>query len=150
MAPSERIIYVTVRDVSGNKMRRTMKKLLKENLIKEGIVVTDDPKKANLMLNAIILSAHKTTASEAKSYLSQGYKGGSEGALLAGGIAGISGGSGSGMLGAGLAGMAVGFLADTMVEDIYFTFVMDIQMRERINCYLSNALPISKAEFSAS
>ncbi|MDE8601626.1 complement resistance protein TraT [Marinomonas sp. RSW2] len=43
----------------------------------------------------------------------------------------MSGGSGSDNRRAGLFAGAAGFFADAIVEDAYFTFVMDVQMRER-------------------
>lgn len=131
LMPEERIVYVKVHDITGNKMRSAMTKSITENLKNEGVIVTTNPKKANLMLDATILTAKKTTADEANSYLSGGYKGGAEGALLGVGIAGMSGSNGKTMVGAAVVGAAAGFFADMLVEDVYYTFVMDVQLRER-------------------
>lgn len=131
LSPSDRIVYARIRDVSGNNMRKVMQSKIESQLQAEGFVVTNDPKKANLMLNATILSAGKTTADEANKYLSSGYKGAAEGALLGIGAASMAGGSNSETLGAGLVVGAAGFLADSLVEDVYYTFVMDVELRER-------------------
>ncbi|MCL1039460.1 complement resistance protein TraT [Shewanella submarina] len=131
VAPSERIVYVRVRDVSGNNMRAGMLGALTQNLQQEGFVITRNPKEANLMLDATVMKADKTTAAEASRALSSGYKGGAEGAVLAGSIAAISGGSGRTTGAVALGGAALGFLADQLVEDVYYTFVLDVQLRER-------------------
>ena len=128
LSPSDRIVYARIRDVSGNNLRSAMQRKIESQLESEGFVVTNDPKKANLMMNATILSAGKTTADEASRSLSSGYKGAAEGAAL-GFIAG--GGSGKDSLQAGLLAGAAGFFADAMVEDVYYTFVMDVELRER-------------------
>lgn len=131
LAPDERIVYVRVKDLSGNTMSKGMMSKIKASLSEEGVKVTNDPKKANLMLNAFIMSAKKTTKDEYNAALQSGYKGGAEGALTVGAITAISGGDGSTTAGAALAGAAIGFLADTLVEDSYYTFVLDVELRER-------------------
>nr|WP_159063622.1 complement resistance protein TraT [Thaumasiovibrio occultus] len=127
VAPVKRMVYVSVRDVTGNGMRRGMMDQLKANLMQEGFVVTDDPELANFMLNATIVQAGNTSKEQAYGYLESGF----EGAVLAGGTAAVLGANQDTSLGLGLAGAAIGFLADTMVSDTYYTFVMDVQMRER-------------------
>lgn len=131
VSPDERVIYTRVKDVSGNQMRKEMQRIMEANLKNEGFVITRDPKKANLMLDATILRSNKSTSDDSNAYLSQGYKGGAEGALTGATVAAIAGGSGKTTAGAALAGAAVGFLADTLVDDVYYTFVMDIELRER-------------------
>ncbi|MFT2110378.1 complement resistance protein TraT [Marinomonas sp. 2405UD68-3] len=131
LAPSKRVVYARIRDVSGNNMRVEMQKIVNQQLQSEGFIVTNDPETANLMLNATIISAGKTTADEANSLLSSGYKGGFEGAAVGAGITSATGGSGSDAAKAGLLLAAAGFLADSLIEDTYYTFVMDVEMRER-------------------
>lgn len=131
VSPDQRIVYTRVKDVSGNQMRKEMQRIMESNLKNEGFVITRDPKKATLMLDATILRSNKSSADEASAYLNQGYQGGAEGALTGATIAAIAGGSGKSTAGAALAGAAVGFLADTLVDDVYYTFVMDIELRER-------------------
>lgn len=131
VSPSKRIVYARVRDVSGNKMRKDMQRKIVLNLQEEGFTVTEDPDQANLMLNATILSANKMTGDEADRLLSSGYKGAAEGAFIGGGLTAVTGGSNSDVLKAGALTAAAGFLADTFVEDVYYTFVMDVELRER-------------------
>lgn len=131
LSPEERIVYVRVKDLSGNSMRKEMVSQIKASLAAEGVTVTNNPKEANLMLNAFIMSAKKTTKEEYNAALASGYKGGAEGALTAGAITSIAGGSGKSVAGVALAGAAIGFLADTLVEDSYYTFILDVELRER-------------------
>jgi len=131
LALDERIVYARVKDLSGNSMRKGMQKILNKTLAEEGIRVTANPKEANLMLNASIISAKKTTKEEAEASLLGGYKGGIEGALALGSIASVSGSSGSSVAALGLAGAAAGFLADSLIDDVYYTFVLDVQLREK-------------------
>ncbi|CAM3616791.1 Lipoprotein YlpA precursor [Vibrio aerogenes CECT 7868] len=131
VAPSERIVYAKVRDLSGNSMRKEMQKQIEQLFRQEGFQVTRNPKKANLMVTASIISADKMTEDDANKYLSSGYKGGVEGGVAAAGIAAVSGSDGRQTVTAGLLGAAAGFLADTLVDDVYYTFVMDVELRER-------------------
>ncbi len=131
VAPSKRIIYARVRDVSGNEMRKDMQRKIVDHLTEEGFTVTEDPEKANLMLNATIISASKTTGDEANKLLSSGYKGAAEGAFVGGSIAALTGSSKLNTLKTGAITAVGGFFADTFVEDVYYTFVMDVELRER-------------------
>lgn len=131
VAPDKRVVYAKVRDLSGNSMRKDMQRKLESIFKSEGFHITRDPDKANMMITASIIAADKATSSDANKYLNSGYKGGVEGAVAAGGLTAITGGSGKQTAGAALAGAAIGFLADTLVKDVYYTFVMDVQLRER-------------------
>lgn len=127
IAPQDRIAYVRVRDTSGNGLRKGMQQILVNELAAEGIRTTLNPKEANLMLNATILQAGKTDKSSVNSALASGFAGGA----LAGGIASLSGHSNKHAAGVGLAGAAIGFLADSMIEDVYYSFIVDVELRER-------------------
>ncbi|MCQ1061295.1 complement resistance protein TraT [Photobacterium sp. ZSDE20] len=127
VAPSKRIVYISVRDLTGNNMRRDTMQMLKKHLGTEGFYVTDDPDKANMMLNASVIQAKNTSKEEAYGYLTSGF----EGALVGASTAAVLGADGRTTAGAGLAVAAVGFLADTMISDTYYTFVLDVQVRER-------------------
>lgn len=131
MAPSKRVVYAKVRDLSGNSMRKPMQRNLENMFRSEGFVVTDDPEQANLMITASIVSAEKTDKAGADRYLTSGYKGGLEGGATLAAIGSVAGMDGRDTAGLALVGAAAGFLADTLVEDVYYTFVMDVQMRER-------------------
>ena len=44
LMPEERVVYIRVKDLSGNEMRRGMTSMLKQTLQEEGLVVTNNPK----------------------------------------------------------------------------------------------------------
>lgn len=131
VAASKRVVYAKVRDLSGNSMRKDMQSQLERILTEEGLTLTKDPDKANLMITGSIIAAEKGSAKDANKYLNSGYKSGVEGAFALGSIAALSGNDGNTTAGAALVGAGAGFLADALVEDVYFTFVMDVQLRER-------------------
>lgn len=127
MMLSDRIVYAQVRDMSGNGLRKSFQKALEAELKLEGIKVTKDPKEANLMLNATIIQAGKTTPEDVHKALTAGV----QSALAGGAIAGLAGQNFATAAAIGLAAGAVGFVADSFIEDTYYSFVMDIQLRER-------------------
>ncbi|MCG8531549.1 MAG: complement resistance protein TraT [Desulfovibrionales bacterium] len=127
MMDSQRCVYVRVRDASGNNLRKSMQTKIIQELQDEGIAVTNDPAKCNLLLRATIIKASRVTEEQAYSTL----KATAEGALLGGGIAVAAGSDLSSTLGAALTTSAIGFLADTLVEDVYYAFVVDVELRER-------------------
>lgn len=127
MLVTERLVYVKVRDATGNSLRKSMQTKLEKELLAEGMRITRDPKKCNLMLNATVLQAGKSTKEEAYGSLKAGFAG----AVVGASTAAVAGGE-PGTVGAlGLAGAAVGFLADAFVEDVYYSFIVDVEMRER-------------------
>lgn len=65
------------------------------------------------MLNASILQAGKSAEDDVNSALKSGFAGATFGA------------------GVGLAAGALGFLADTTVDDVYYSFNLDVELRER-------------------
>ncbi len=125
ISPEKRVAYVRVRDASGENFD------LKNDVISavqsKGIKITKEPSEANFMLTATILQAGKTTKDHAASALSSGFSG----ALIGVGSAALLGANHHGASGIGLAGAAAGFLADTMIEDVYYSVVVDVEMRER-------------------
>jgi hypothetical protein len=127
MMVSDRVVYAQIRDMSGNSLRRGFQVALEKELAIEGIKVTKDPKEANLMLNATIIQAGKTTAEDVNTALSAGV----QSALAGGAIAGLAGGNFVASASIALAAGAAGFVADSFVDDSYYSFVMDIQLRER-------------------
>lgn len=127
VAPSKRVVYVSVRDVTGNGMRKGMISQLKSNLAAEGFKLTLDPDEANFMLTSTIIQAGNTSKDEAYGYLASGFEGG----VALGGGAALLGADNSTASSLALIGATAGFLGDALISDEYYTFVMDVQMRER-------------------
>ena len=79
------------------------------------------------MIQANILQVGKTDATDSDSALKSGFGGG----LLGAGVSLATGGSGNN-IGIGAAvGAVVGLVANTMVKDIYYTMVTDVEIRQR-------------------
>jgi outer membrane lipoprotein SlyB len=80
-------------------------------------------------LQANVLRVGKMSKSSAKEALGQGF-----GSALAGGVTGATIGSfsnsSSAMLAGGLAGGAIGLVADSLVKDVNYTLVTDVQITE--------------------
>ncbi len=131
--PSDRIIYVSVRNTTGQKM--VIKNVIKNLLMQNGYKITDNPEEAKFMLQANVLKLEKTDLRTVNAYKNSAY-----GAALTGGAAGAAMGSmvgaghgynGKGALVGALAGAALSTIGDAMIDDTYYVMVTDLQMRER-------------------
>lgn len=95
-----------------------------------GYKVMNSPTSAHYMLQANILSVGKMSKSASESALGQGF-----GSALAGGVAGSAmgglSGSSTAMLAGGLVGGIGGLVADSLVKDVNYTMIVDLQISER-------------------
>ncbi|MCP4553049.1 MAG: conjugal transfer protein TraT [Bacteroidetes bacterium] len=119
---SKRIIYVNVRNTSDKELYIESK--IKNTLTSKGYTLTQDPDSANFMLQANVLKVGKSDLRESESALAGGFGGALIGASLAGD-------SYNSIRNAGLAAGVLGFIADAMVEDTFYSMITDIQVRER-------------------
>ena len=78
-----------------------------------------------------MLKADKMDLRQAQGCLNTGYEGAAAGAALGAGITAYNSSSAGAMLGVGLASGLIGMAADSMVEDVNFTMVTDLQISER-------------------
>jgi F0F1-type ATP synthase membrane subunit c/vacuolar-type H+-ATPase subunit K len=102
-------------------------KQIKSSIESNGFTVTNNPDEAYFMIQANVLQVGKTDATDKDSALKSGFGGG----LLGAGISMATGGSGNN-IGIGAAvGAVVGLVADTMVKDIYYSMVTDVEIRQR-------------------
>jgi hypothetical protein len=112
-----------------------IKSILINNLKAHGYTITDKPKEANFMIQANVLQIGKSDLRQIQGALGAGFGGGVgsavEGAVIGATASAGFGGGGRDMALAGLAVGALGFVADAMVEDTYFSMITDIQLRER-------------------
>lgn len=122
VSPSEKTIYVSVRNTSTATGLNFRNELFSE-LTSEGYVVTNDPKKANFMLMSNILYIGK----ESKNYTMAGALAGGFG----GGFIGSRYNSGtSTVAGAALGALAGGLIGSLFQKDNYI-MVVDIQLEQR-------------------
>ncbi|MFT5504503.1 MAG: hypothetical protein ACI845_004256 [Gammaproteobacteria bacterium] len=118
--PSKRIIFVSLRNTSDKDLE--IKSEILEKLRTNGYKITDDPDEAQFMLQANILKVGKSNLEEKDSYLEAGFSGASLGNAVS-----SQSDSGKGIV----LGALVGVVADSFVDDTFYTMVTDLQLRER-------------------
>jgi outer membrane lipoprotein SlyB len=129
VSPSKRVVFFDMRNTSDKEMN--VKNAIAQAFIAKGYKITDDPAKATYMLQGNILKVSKTDKREAQGLLHSGFGSALTGAALGGTAAYALNSGGRGTAGVALAGAALGFLADSMVEDTFYVMVTDLQIRER-------------------
>ena len=125
VSQANRTVFLQFRNTS-DKQDLSVANEIRTALVTKGYKVVNDPDNAHFWIQANILKAGRTTADENRGILAQGY-----GGAVAGGLVGAQFGGGSGRAAAGLVGAAAGFVADAMVEDVYYNIVTDLQVSER-------------------
>lgn len=125
VAPQKQIAYIKVRNTTDKDIN--IEEQIKTAVEARGFKVVNNPEEAYFMIQANILQVGKTDATDSDSALQSGFGGG----LLGAGVSLATGGSGNN-IGIGAAvGAVVGVLANTMVKDIYYTMVTDVEIRQR-------------------
>jgi outer membrane lipoprotein SlyB len=128
VAPSQKTVFVSIKNTSEENL--AIEKPLTADLIKRGYRVVTNPAQAHYMLQANILKVGKMTRSASQNALGGGY-----GSALAGAATGAaigSFGNSNAMLGGGIAGGLIGLAADSLVKDVNYTVVTDVQISERV------------------
>ncbi len=128
----KRTIYLDVKSGVMEFDRRKFKEFVKEQFTQfndNGYKIVDDPDKAQFQMTAYVLNLEKTDPSAAEAALHQGYMGG---AILGGAVAGgLMGGNAQSVVMGGAAAGAAEFIADSLVKDVTYMLVCDIQIKER-------------------
>lgn len=120
VSPAKRIIFISVRNTSDKDLN--IKPQIVESLANSGYRITDDPEFAHFMLQANVLKVGKTDLKDAESYLDAGFSGATLGSVFS---------SDSDNTKGIVIGAIAGIVVDSMVDDILFTMVTDLQVRER-------------------
>lgn len=126
----QKTVYVQIKNTSDKKSFN-VKPGLVASLRSKGYKVTYNLRKAHYLLQANILRVGKTSPSAAEKMFKGGFGAGIAGAGV-GVAAGALAGSGTAMLAGGLIGAAVGTIADSLVKDVTYAVVTDVQVSERI------------------
>ncbi|HHT9922945.1 TPA: complement resistance protein TraT [Legionella pneumophila] len=104
---------------------------LKTVLSTHGYKVVNNPNSAHYLLQANVLKLGKMSVAASQSALGGGY-----GSAIAGAAAGTAVGSltqsSTGMIAGGLAGGVIGIAADSLVKDVNYTMITDVQISERV------------------
>lgn len=130
-SPDRKTIFIDVKNTSDKEV--AIRESLEAALKSHAYSIATDPNKANYMLQANVLQIGKSNLNEIRSAFNAGYGNGAFQGAVAGAAVGytMGGGSGKNAAAIGLAGAAAGFIADAMVEDVYYSMVTDLQIRER-------------------
>ncbi|MDH3355472.1 MAG: complement resistance protein TraT [Chromatiales bacterium] len=130
VAPSRRIVFIDVRNTSDKEL--PIEQLIRNRVVAHGFTITDDPEQANYMLQANILKVEKSDLRSSGSMLESGFGGAILGSTIS------QTGSYSSYREANreqakgmLIGATVAMVADALVDDVLFTMVTDLRVRER-------------------
>ncbi|MEX9225553.1 complement resistance protein TraT [Providencia rettgeri] len=129
---NQKTVYLQIKNTSDKDMSGLQSQIAKE-INAKGYTVTAAPDDAYYWIQVNVLKADKMDLREAQSFLNQGYQGAALGAAIGGGIAAFNTNSTGTALGIGLASGLVGMAADSLVEDINYSMITDIQISEKTN-----------------
>lgn len=125
VSPEKQIVYLRVRNTTDKDVE--VEELIKNSLEAKGFKVVKNPDEAYFMIQANILQIGKTDETGSDSALQSGFGGG----LLGAGVGAATGGNGNN-IGVGAAvGAVAGLLANTMVKDISYSMITDVEIRQR-------------------
>lgn len=125
---SQKSIYVSVRNTTDKALIITPQ--LKKTLLKRGYHIERNPRRAHYLLQANILKVGKMSQSAAFSTLGNGY-GSTIAGVATGAATGALMGSGETALAGGIVGGLVSMAADSLIKDVNFVIITDIQISER-------------------
>jgi hypothetical protein len=126
---TQKTVYVSVKNTSDEEL--DIAPQLKTSLSSHGYKVVNNPNSAHYLLQANVLKIGKMSVAASQSALGGGY-----GSAIAGAVAGTAAGSftqsNTGMIAGGLAGGVIGLAADSLVKDVNYTMITDVQISERV------------------
>ncbi len=129
VSKAKKTIYVSIKNTSDESIDITPQ--LKAALSNQGYRVVNQPNLAHYLLQGNILKVGKMSIAASQSALGGGY-----GSAIAGAVAGTATGSftnsSAGMLAGGIAGGVIGLAADSLVKDVNYTMITDIQISEKV------------------
>ena len=127
----KRTIYLDIKSGVMEFDRRAFKQFVKEQFTQfndNGYQIVDDPDTAQFQMTAYVLNLEKASPTAAEEALHKGYMGG---AVLAGAVVGgASTRSVGGAAVGGVVGGAAEFITGSLVKDVTYMLVCDIQIKE--------------------
>lgn len=129
VSKAQKTVYVSVKNTSDEEINIAPQ--LKTALMKHDYTVVNNPNSAHYLLQANVLKVGKMSIAASQSALGGGY-----GSVISGAVAGTAAGSltqtGTGMIAGGLTGGLVGLASDSLVKDVNYTMITDIQISEKV------------------
>lgn len=135
VSPAEQTVFVQVRNTS-DKQDLDISADVIAAVQSKGYRVVQDPKQAHFFIQANVLQVGKTDPTAIQQHLGGGFGAGFSGAAVGIAAASMTGGyggpSGRAMVGLGLLGGITDVVAGSLVKDVYFSIVTDVQIKERL------------------
>ena len=125
VSPEKQIVYIRIRNTTDKDIN--VEEQIKSALITRGFKVVNNPDEVYFMFQANVLQIGKTDETGGDSALQSGFGGG----LLGAGISAATGGSGNNVGVGAAVGAVAGLLANTMIKDISYSMITDIEIRQR-------------------
>lgn len=129
VADNQKTIFIAVKNTSQESIQIT--KPLAKALTQHGYRVMSNPTSAHYLLQANILKVAKMSRSASQNALGGGYGSALAGAGTGAAIGALTNTS-NGVLAGGIAGGLVGLAADSLVKDVNYTMITDVQISERV------------------
>lgn len=123
-------VYVQVRNTT-DVAALNLEDSIKTGLRMKGYQVVSDPKKAQYLLQANVLSAGEMNPQTREQTLMSGFGGGLAGGAIGAGTGALLSGHKDAVIGGALAGAALGMLIDASIKDTTYGVTTDIQISER-------------------
>lgn len=128
VSPAQKTIFITVKNTTEETL--DIGKPLGQSLTAHGYRVVHNPNQAHYQLQVIIKKVGKMSRSASENALGGGF-----GSTLAGAGTGAAigaFGNSKTMLAGGIAGGIVGLAADTLVKEVNYTVITDVEISERV------------------
>lgn len=126
VAPEKRVIFVEIRNTTDQQLQ--VEQAVRQRLIARGYRLTENPDEATYLLQANILQVGRSDLRGSSDAMSAGFGGAVAGAVLAS----ATGSSNRQAAGVGVLTGAASALGDAMVDDVLYTLVTDLQIRQRL------------------
>ncbi|MBP9777836.1 MAG: complement resistance protein TraT [Rickettsiaceae bacterium] len=131
VSAQQKTVLLQIRNTS-DKSNFNPKNKIALKLTNSGYRITDDPNKAHYLLQANILKVGEGKPEDVSNALLGGYGAALEGGAV-GALAGLYANNHISPLTGGLAGAAIGMVADSMIKNVTYSVITDIQISERTN-----------------
>lgn len=122
-------IYLQVKNTS-DKSEFYITEDLRNSLQAKGFKVVPKLSQANFVLQVNVLQVGKADPNAAEAAMYKGY--GADGVALGAGAAYVAGGDDATIVGAGILGGIASVVADSLVKDVHFSVITDVQIKERL------------------
>ncbi len=133
--PNQKTVLLQIRNTS-DKPSFNLKDKIALKLANSGYKITNDPAKAHYLLQANVLKVGEAKPEDLNQALFGGYGAAIEGGAV-GTVAGLYSNNKMSPLTGGLAGAAIGMVADSMIKNVTYNVITDLQISEKSSAKIS-------------